>query len=112
MKRGRQGILFRIRLGSCWLSLWFLGVLPLGLIRLSSITHIQNAERGDFFRGGVRRWLMPWGYWLWPASPGNQPHVGVYLLVTRRGSHVWMRLRSGLHYQLREFVHRAKTGLV
>jgi hypothetical protein len=111
MNRNGQGLLFRIRLGSRWMTLWFLGVIPLGFIHLPSVILIQKADPDDYFRGGFLRWILLWRYWFWPSSPGRQPHAGHYLIMTRDGIHIWMRLRSGLHYQLREAVHRAKTGL-
>jgi hypothetical protein len=35
----------------------------------------------------------------------------MFLIQTVSGTRIWLRLRSGLHYQLREAVHRNQTGL-
>ncbi len=93
------------------MTLWFLGLIPVGVLSLSCIEHIQKADRWDFLCGGAKRWLLPWRYWFWPSSPGPQPHAGLYEIRTRHGLRIWIRLRSGLHYQLREYSHRARTGL-
>lgn len=112
MKRGRQGRLFRIRLSRRWLSLWLLGFLPLGWIRLDRIVGVEQREVGEFWRPGLKRTLLAWRYWLWPSSPGRAlPRPGMFVVRTSSGARVWMRLRSGLHYQLREAVHRNRTGL-
>ena len=112
MKRGRQGILFRIRLSERRLSLWLLGVVPLGVVPLESVKYIQQRDMAEFWKPGVRRVFFPWRYWFWPSSPGRPPgpKPGLFLIRTRRGTLIWVRLRSGLHYQLREWVHRRQTG--
>lgn len=108
MKRGRQGVLFRLRLGKSRLSLWFLGVLPLGWIRLASVVSITQSFRGDVWAGGFRRWLRPWRYWVWPGAPrGGRSKGSVFVIETRGGTKVWVCLRPGLHYLLRETVHEA-----
>lgn len=112
MKRGMQGVLFQIRLGPDLISLWFLGVVPLAFVSLRSVEYIQQREMADFWRWGLRRLFIPWRYWFWPSSPGRRsPQRGAFVMKTRRGTYIWMRLRSGLHYQLRHQVHVRQTGL-
>lgn len=106
-KRGRQGILFRVRLGRRTLSLWFLGLIPLGVIRLNQVCAISQTCRRDFWRWSWRRLLMPWRFWFWPCVRCVQhPRPALFLVETESGASVWMYLRAGLHYQLREAVHR------
>jgi hypothetical protein len=112
MKRGRQGKIFRIRLGDRWLTLWLLGILPVGWVRLDRIDGIEQREIREFWRPGIKRLFQAWRYWLWPSSPGRvMPRPGTFVVRTASGAQIWMRLRSGLHYQLREAVHRNRTGL-
>lgn len=108
MKRGRQGTLFRIRLGKHHLSLWFLGFLPVAWIRLTRVVSITQSFRGDIWEGGARRWFCPWRYWIWPGAPrGGRANGSIFVIETRGGTRVWVCLRAGLHYQLRAAVHEA-----
>ena len=108
MKRGRQGFFFRVRLGKETLSLWFLGVIPLGVVRLKHVVSISQTFRSEFWSGGAHRIFCPWRYWVWPGTPpGPQAKHSIFLLETRGGTRIWLRLRAGLHYQLREAVHAA-----
>lgn len=106
-KKGRQGRLFRVRLGKRWLSLWLMGVFPLGFVRLAKVNAISQSTRSDFWQCGWRRVFLPWRYWFWPGVRGaRHPRPSLFLLETEKGTRVWMYLRAGLHYQLREAVHR------
>jgi len=107
---GRQGFVFHVVLGRKWLGLWFLGVVPVAGVRLGRIRNIRGTAHHEYWDGGWERWARPWRYWSWPGSPGNPRDVpqGHYVIETDAGTHIWLRLRSGLHYKLREAVHRQR----
>gem|GEM_PF-1763629 len=112
MKSGRQGRLFRVRLGKQKLTLWLLGFVPVGWIRLDAIEGIQQRGMTEFWLPNLKRVFLPWRYWYWPTSPGvRPPRSGTFQIRTHHGTRIWVRLRSGLHYQIREAVHRSRTGL-
>ena len=107
MKRSYQGFIFRVRLSRRWLSLWFLGLFPLGAVRLSKISTISQGTRGEYWQGGFHRFFCPWRYWVWPGKPRTRElKPGLFILETETGTKIWVMLRSGLHYQLRDGVHR------
>lgn len=112
MKAGRQGRLFRVRLSEHRLTLWLCGFIPVGWVNLKSIEGIQQRGMTEFWSPHPKRIVFPWRYWFWPTSPGvRPPRSGTFQIRTHHGTRIWVKLRSGLHYQLREAVHRSRTGL-
>lgn len=89
-----------------------MGVVPVAFVSLHSVEYIQQREIEEFWRLSLKRLFLPWRYWIWLSSPGRRtPRKGHFMLKTRRGTCIWMRLRSGLHYQLRHQIHVRQTGL-
>ena len=114
MVLGRQGALFQVVLSQKWLSLWLFGLIPVAGVRLVKIRTLRSSNHREFWEGGLERWGKCWRYWSWPGSPGppRQVFQGHYLIETVKGTHIWVRLRSGMHYKLREATHRQQmTGV-
>lgn len=83
-------------------------LIPMWAIRLSSVENMRRSTHGEFFDLSPRRIFLFWKYWFWPYPMGmfGCPARAVYRIKLRYGFRVWVRLTTGVHYQLREYTNR------
>lgn len=87
---------------------------PLARVRLAEVEFLRQRSARDLSRlagDTLRRPARSW-YWPHPLFMGREgfDHAP-YVLGTRGGTRVFVRLRHGFHYRLREAIHHARrTG--
>lgn len=111
MKTGRasQGLIWRMRLDKEGLTLWCFGILPLGRVRLDRVVSLNKGSRRDFYRWGWHRGFCWWRYWNWPGCRRYKgQRCDTFVIALESGTRIWLAMRPGFHYQIREKIHLAR----
>ncbi len=116
-KRGRgfvatEGWLWAIALDRRWLRLRLFRCITVARVALDDIRYVRQRSEGDLsrlFREAVRR---PFRCWYWPHGwMARGPNCSApYLLHTRRGARIYLRLRPGFHYRLRAAIGEVRAA--
>ena len=108
-----QGFLFALVLGEEFLTLKLLRLLPLARVRLSDIVYIRQRSGRDLAAMAGDAILRPFRNWYWPhplfMGRGDFDHAP-YVIRTRGGVSVFVRLRHSFHWKLRDAVGNARAG--
>ncbi len=102
-----QGVLFAYGLKRHRLVLALFRLLPIAWVRYEDIVYIRQRSAGDFRSMFVpgRAWYWPHAWFLGRADFDHAP----YVIRTRRGREIFVRLRHGFHYALRDRVGQARA---
>jgi hypothetical protein len=106
-----EGWVFAHGLTETHLHLRLFRLFPLAWVRLDTVEFLRQRSGRELTRfagDAVRRPGRAW-YWPHPLFMGREgfDHAP-YVLGTCRGTRVFVRLRHGFHYRLREAIHRAR----
>ena len=107
--RQRQGVIFCYLLTNNHLWLMLFRIFPLACVRLNQIKTMRTASTREFFEMNAHRFFIWWKYWHWPypLNMVGRRGITVYLLETRSGGRVFVRLKPGIHYMLRTLMNEA-----
>ncbi len=103
-----QGVVFAYGLTRHHLVLALFRLLPLAWVRYEHIVYIRQRSGSD-----VRSIFVPGRAWYWPhAWFLGRPDFdhAPYVIRTRSGREIFVRLRHGFHYALRDRVGRARAA--
>jgi len=105
-----EGTIFCYKLTKNMLWLTLFRILPLGWVRLSKVDTMRTSHSKEFFELTPHRMFIWWKYWHWPYSLSmiGRRDKQIYLLETRGGYRVFVRLRTGMHYMLRTLIAEAQ----
>ncbi|MBP7275610.1 MAG: hypothetical protein KBA51_05350 [Kiritimatiellae bacterium] len=106
-----EGWFFAYQLTPDSIRLWWLRCIPLGRILLSNVSFLRQrsqTELTQLVRDTLTRPARSW-YWPHPLRMGRPgfDHAP-YVLGTASGSRIYLKLRHGFHYRLREAIGRAR----
>lgn len=105
-----QGVVFAYGLLRHRFVLALFRVLPVAWVKYEDIVYIRQRSPTDF-----RSMLVPGQVWYWPhAWFLGRPDFdhAAYVICTRRGRQILVRLRHGFHYALRDRVGQARAAVV
>lgn len=106
-----EGWIFAYQLTSGSLKLWCLRCIPLGRIRLSEVSFLRQRSQEELSRLARDAVTRPARSWYWP-HPFRMGRAGFdhapYVLGTTGGTRIYLRLKHGFHYRLREAIGRAR----
>jgi hypothetical protein len=106
-----EGLIFRYTLTNQYLWLGIFGILPIAWVRLDRVENMRTSSSREFLELTPHRIFLWWKYWHWPyplAMVGHRDKQ-VYVLKTRRGIRIFIRLRTGMHYMLRTLLPQAQA---
>ena len=105
-----DGLLFAYALSREWLALKLFRVIPLARVRLARVVYIRQrvwSDLGELVGHAVKRPFRSW-YWPHPFFLGGAGRHAPYVIGTEQGTRIYIRLRTGFHYRLRDAVGRAR----
>lgn len=107
----RDGYVWCYELTSERLRLKLFRAIPLGSISLRNVVYIRQRSSDDLAGLLKEVVLKPFRTWYWPhpAVSRHPSHSTPYVIRTRRGTHVFVRLRSSFHYRLRAAIGAARA---
>lgn len=111
-RRETDGVVFAYTLSRRRLTLKLFRLLPVGSVRLEHVLYIRQRSGADvhqLFRDMFTHPFRSW-YWPHPAMSYSKGQSTSYVLRTRRGCRLYVRMRTGFHYRLRDAVGQAKAN--
>ena len=108
----RDGFVWCYELSADYLRLKLFRLITLGRISLGHIVYIRQRGGSDvaaLLRDMLFRPFRTW-YWPHPAMSYNAGFSMPYVIRTSHGIKVYVRLRSGYHYRLRDAMGNARAG--
>lgn len=110
----RDGWVWCYELTSERLNLRLFRLLPIGSVALRRIVYIRQRGADDMsglFRDALLKPFKSW-YWPHPIMSYHRGHSTPYIIRTDRGARIFVRLRSGFHYRLRDAMGNARFNHV
>ncbi len=110
--REQDGFIWCYELSSDHLALKLFQCLPLGRIRLSNVVYVRQRSAGDLAAWWRDFFLKPFRSWYWPHPVMSHKvgHSTPYIIRTRSGNRIYVRLRGGFHYRLRDAIGKARLA--
>lgn len=107
----RDGYVWCYELTSERLRLKLFRTIPLGSISLRKVVYIRQRSSDDMARLFKDVVLKPFRTWYWPhpAVSRHPGHSTPYVIRTRGGTRVFVRLRGAFHYRLRAAIGAARA---
>lgn len=106
-----DGLVFAYALSRDWLTLKLFRLIPLARVRLAKVIYIRQrvwSDVSELAGDAVKRPFRSW-YWPHPIYFGGVGRHAAYVIGTEDGTRIYVRLRTGFHYRLRDAVGRARV---
>lgn len=109
-----EGWFFAYGLTSRALVLCLFRLIPIARVPLAEVAYLRQRSSRELRRLVRDLFRHPGRSWYWPhplimGRPGFD-HAP-YVLATRRGARIYIRVNHGFHYRLREAINRARLLL-